>query len=180
DSMPEYSLTAEVPELEELLIQLSILTELRPEELDEFRADVAKMKPSEQAAFIKEVIDQELIKHSKKEKKSIEKIREETLAQARAQIAGEEIAPPSKPVVIEEESLPEESEQKQPDLTKAKDELPPDLVSVEEIRNIRRKLVEAGIGGGELETIMQQVQELPKELVEDLINSILKKGGDKP
>ncbi|MFX1438919.1 MAG: LamG-like jellyroll fold domain-containing protein [Promethearchaeota archaeon] len=180
DSMPEYSLTAEVPELEELLIQLSILTELRPEELDEFRADVSKMKPSEQAAFIKEVIDQELIKHSKKEKKSIEKIREETLAQARAQIAGEEIAPPSEPVVIEEEPLPEESEQKRPDLTKAKDELPPDLVSVEEIRAIRRKLVEAGIGGGELETIMEQVQELPKELVEDLINSILKKGGDKP
>jgi hypothetical protein len=179
DAMPEYSITAEVPELEELLIQLSILAELRAEELDEFRADVTKMKPSEQAAFIKEVINQEVIKRSKKEKKSMEKIHEETLEQARARIAGKEAAPISEPEVGDEEALPEETEPKQPDLPKAKDELPPDLVDEEEIGQIRKKLVEAGIPSHELETIMEQVQELPKELVDDLIDSILKKGGDK-
>jgi hypothetical protein len=180
DSMPDYSLTAEVPELEELLIQLSILTELTPEELDEFRADVTKMKPSEQAAFTKEVINQEAISRSKKEKKSIDKILEETLEQARAIISGKEIAPISERVVPEEKSFPEEPDTSKPDLSKAKDELPPELVSEEETEHIRKKLVEAGISGNELEMIMAQVQELPKELVEDLIDSILKKGGEKP
>ncbi|MHA2313296.1 MAG: hypothetical protein ACXADF_17555, partial [Candidatus Thorarchaeota archaeon] len=180
DSMPEYSLTAEVPELEELLIQLYILAELRPEELDEFRSDVTKMKPSEQAAFIKEVISQELIKLSKKGKKSMEEIREETLEQARAMIDGKEIAPRKVPVVVEEDALPEEAEPKQPDLSKAKDELPPELVTEEEIEQIRTQLVEAGIGAHEIDTIMEQVHELPRDLVDDLIKSILKKGGDKP
>jgi hypothetical protein len=178
EKMIDYSLTAEVPEVEELLIQLSILTELTPEELDEFRADVSKMKLSEQAAFIKEVIYQEAMKRSKKEKKSMEKVLEETLEQARAQIAGKGIAPLSEPVV-EEESIPEEAEPTQPDLSKAKDELPPDLVSEEEVEQIRKKLVEAGISGQELEMIMAQVHELPKELVDDLIDSILKRGGGK-
>jgi hypothetical protein len=178
ESMPDYSLTADVPEVEELLIQLSILTELTPEELDEFRADVSKMKVSEQAAFIKEVIYQEAMKRSKKEKKSMEKVLEETLEQARAQIAGKGIALVSEPVA-KKDSIPEEAEPTQPDLSKAKDELPPDLVSEEEVEQIRKKLVEAGISGQELEMIMAQVQELPKELVDDLIDSILKRGGDK-
>jgi hypothetical protein len=180
DSMPEYSLTAEVPEMEELLIQLSILAELTPEELDDFRSDVTKMKVSEQAAFIKEVISQEVIKRAKKEKKSMEKIHEETLEQARALIAGKGIAPPEEPAVVEEEAPPEKTEPKQPDLSKAKDELPPELVSQEEIEQIRKRLTDAGIKGKELEMIMAQVQELPKELVDDLIDSILKKGGEKP
>ncbi|MFW9884508.1 MAG: DUF2341 domain-containing protein [Candidatus Thorarchaeota archaeon] len=180
DSMPEYSLVAEVPEMEELLIQLSILTQLTPEELDDFRADVTKMKLSEQAAFIKEVISQEVIKRAKMEKKSIEKIHKETLKQARALISGKEIVPPSEPVVSEEEAPPKKTVLKQPDLSKAKDELPPEIVSQDEIVQIRKRLVEAGIGGHELETIMEQVQDLPRDLVEDLINSILKKGGDKP
>jgi hypothetical protein len=178
EKMPDYSLTAEVPEMEELLVQLSIMTELTPEELDEFRADVTKMKLSEQAAFIKEVIYQEAMKRSKIEKKSMEKVLEETLEQARAQIDGKGIAPVSEPVV-EEESIPEEAEPAQPDLSKAKDELPPELVSEEEVEQIRKRLVEAGISGNELEMIMTQVHELPKELVDDLIESILKRGGGK-
>ncbi|MFW9888304.1 MAG: hypothetical protein ACFFER_08990, partial [Candidatus Thorarchaeota archaeon] len=180
DGMPEYSLTAEVPEMEELLIQLSILTELTPEEVDDFRNDVTKMKLSEQVTFIKEVISQEAIKRSKKERKTIEKVLEETLGQARAQIAGKKLVSISEPHVIKEDTPPKEVLKDSPPPQKAKDELPPELVSVDEIGEIRKKLVAAGIGGHELETIMEQVQELPKELVEDLVNSILKKGGDKP
>ncbi|MFX1271104.1 MAG: hypothetical protein ACFFAX_05405, partial [Promethearchaeota archaeon] len=122
----------------------------------------------------------EVIKRAKMEKKSIEKIHKETLEQARALIAGKVIAPPTEPVVGEKEEPPEKTELKKPDLSKAKDELPPELVSQEEIEQIRKRLVEAGIGGHELETIMEQVQDLPRDLVEDLINSILKKGGGKP
>jgi hypothetical protein len=187
ESMPDYSLAAEVPEIEEIIIQLSILTELTPEELVDFRADVSKMRLSEQVAFVKEVINQEAIRRSKIERKSMEKVIEETLEQARAQLAGKEIVPVSEPEVfeeevieIEEEPLDEEVERIPPEMPKAEDELPPDLVSAAEIKEIRKQLVKAGIEGVELETIMEQVRNLPRELVGDLIDSILQKGGDKP
>ncbi|MHA2162961.1 MAG: hypothetical protein ACXABF_11110 [Candidatus Thorarchaeota archaeon] len=194
ESMPEYSLAAEVPEIEELIVQLSILTELTPEELEDFRADVSKMRLSEQVAFVKEVINQEAIRRSKLERKSMEMVIEETLEQARAQLAGAEIVPVSVPEVFDEEvieveeeavgveaeSLDDEIELIPPKMPKAEDEMPPDLVSAAEIEEIRKQLVNAGIEGNELETIMDQVRELPKELVGDLIDSILKKGGDKP
>ncbi|MHA2303726.1 MAG: hypothetical protein ACXACD_22550, partial [Candidatus Thorarchaeota archaeon] len=60
--MPEDAIPIEVPEMGELLTQLAILTNLSAEELDEFQADIVKMKMSEQAAFVKEVIMQEAIR----------------------------------------------------------------------------------------------------------------------
>ncbi|MFX1485451.1 MAG: hypothetical protein ACFFCP_19935, partial [Promethearchaeota archaeon] len=71
DQLPEESVSVEVPELGELLIQLSILTNLNQQELDEFKADIAKMKLSEQAAFVKEVIMQEAIRAARREGKSV-------------------------------------------------------------------------------------------------------------
>ncbi|MFW9807170.1 MAG: hypothetical protein ACFFFK_10620, partial [Candidatus Thorarchaeota archaeon] len=61
-SMPSESIPTDVPEIEELLIQLSILSDLTPEELEDFKLDVSKMKLSEQVNFVKEVINQEAIK----------------------------------------------------------------------------------------------------------------------
>ena len=108
--MPDYSLATEVPEIEELIVQLSILTELTPEELVDFRADVSKMKLSEQVAFVKEVINQEAIRRSKVERKTMEMIIEETLEQARAQLAGTEVVPVPEPEVIEDEVIEVEEE----------------------------------------------------------------------
>ncbi|NHJ13847.1 MAG: DUF2341 domain-containing protein [Candidatus Thorarchaeota archaeon] len=180
DTMPDYSLTAEVPEIEELLIQLAILTKMKQEELEEFRSDLSKMRLSEQVEFVKEVINQEAIKRSKIERKSMEMVLKETLEQARAQLSGREAVPLSEPDIAEEEVSKEDAEPIKPDAPKAEDELPPELLTEEEINEIRKKLIDAGIGGNELETIMEQVHELPKELADDLLRSILRKGGGKP
>ncbi|MHA2027730.1 MAG: hypothetical protein ACW98U_17690, partial [Candidatus Thorarchaeota archaeon] len=74
EEMPEDAIPIEVPEMGELLMQLAILTNLSAEELDEFQADIVKMKPSEQAAFVKEVIMQEAIRAARRDKKTVDEI----------------------------------------------------------------------------------------------------------
>ena len=183
EAMPKFSVTMDVPEIEELLIQLSILSELTPEELEDFRNDVSKMKLSEQVAFTKEVINQEAIKQSKIERKSMEMILAETAEQARAQIAGKEFIP--KPKVPSEEAaerqiIQKDIESEAPKLLEVEEEMPTEYLRESEIEEVREQLVNAGIKENELDTIMGQVRELPRELVDELIDSILKKGGDKP
>jgi hypothetical protein len=48
-----------VPEVNELLEELASITGLGDAEIEAFRADLARMKPSERPGFLKEVIDQE-------------------------------------------------------------------------------------------------------------------------
>jgi hypothetical protein len=48
-----------VPEVDELLEELASITGLGDVEIEAFRADLARMKPSERPGFLKEVIDQE-------------------------------------------------------------------------------------------------------------------------
>ncbi|MFW9833695.1 MAG: DUF2341 domain-containing protein [Candidatus Thorarchaeota archaeon] len=180
--MPKFPVTLDVPEIEELLIQLSILSELTPEELEDFRNDVSKMKLSEQVAFTKEVINQEAIKQARIERKSMEMVLAETAEQARAQIAGKELPPkPKAPKkVVTEEKLLEDFESAPPEPLEVEDKMPSEFLRESEIEEVRKQLVDAGVKDNELDTIMEQVRELPKELVDELIDSILKKGGDKP
>jgi hypothetical protein len=177
-SMPTEAIATDVPEIEELLVQLSILSELSPEELEDFKIDVSKMKLSEQVAFVKEVINQEAIKQGRIDRKPMELILEETAAKARAVLAGEEVdlepvADKVRLTDVEEigEAPPEPIEFEEVDSI--------DMLSEDEIKSIRQRLVEAGITGVELETIMVQTRELPRELAEELLKSILGKGGDK-
>ncbi len=53
------TIQAIVPEVNELLERLAEITGLGDEEIEAFRADLARMKPSERTGFIKEVIVQE-------------------------------------------------------------------------------------------------------------------------
>ncbi|RLI57114.1 MAG: hypothetical protein DRP09_03695, partial [Candidatus Thorarchaeota archaeon] len=55
---PEPIITT-VPEVNELLEELAAITGLGEEEIEAFRADLARMKPSERPGFLKEVINQE-------------------------------------------------------------------------------------------------------------------------
>ena len=55
---PEPIITT-VPEVNELLEELASITGLGEVEIEAFRADLARMKPSERPGFLKEVIDQE-------------------------------------------------------------------------------------------------------------------------
>ena len=53
-----------------------------------------------------------------------------------------------------------------------------EMLDEDELKQIRKKLESAGIKGSELETIMGQARELPRELAEELLSSILGKGGE--
>jgi len=180
-SMPSEAITTEVPEIEELLVQLSILSKLTPEELEDFKSDVSKMKLSEQVNFVKEVINQEAIKQGRIDRKPMETILEETAAQARAILAGEDIEEIVKPKPVEDRVKIKEVEEKAetlPELIDFEEVDSKDMLSESELNDIRKRLESVGIKGPELETIMDQTRELPRELAEELLRSILGKGGE--
>ncbi|MFX1482437.1 MAG: hypothetical protein ACFFCP_04525, partial [Promethearchaeota archaeon] len=180
-SMPSEAIATEVPEIEELLVQLSILSKLTPEELEDFKLDVSKMKLSEQVNFVKEVLNQEAIKQGRIERKPMETVLEETAIKARAILAGEEIEDVVEPELVVTRIEPEEMEEPKEPAEEPLDfeELDStDMLAEFELEDIRQKLIKAGIKGSELETIMEQTRELPKELAEELLRSILDKGGE--
>ena len=181
EQMPPTSIPTEVPEIESLLIQLSILTKLSPQELEDFKLDLTKMKLSEQVNFVKEVINQEAIKRARIERKTMEMVLEETAAQAQSVLAGEEIVTTPSPEIPEESlepTQPEEMESAKPGVIEAEEDILVDLLSDDEIEEIRKKLLNAGISQNELKTIIDQVRELPRDLVDELLKSVLD-GGDK-
>ena len=181
NQMPQVSIAMEVPEIEGLLMQLTVLTKLTPDELEDFKLDLTKMKLSEQVNFVKEVINQEAIKRARSERKTMEMVLEETAAQARSLLAGEEPAVVEAPSVPEETAEPLEVVEEEfvvPEVTEPEEDIVVDLLSDDEIEEIRKKLVAAGISKNELKTIIDQVRELPRELVDELLKSVLGKGGE--
>jgi len=193
EQIPQESIPVEVPELGELLIQLSILTHLNQEELDEFKADIAKMKMSEQAAFVKEVIMQEAIRAARRDGKTVEEIVDEVKAEATKKIAGEKVeegvvdvegvvVEPEEPE-IESVFLPSKDEVPEVELG-VKTEKPAksekeedvsftsDMLSPFEIDELRKELKEKGVPPSEIDTILEQAKELPRDLIEELIKSL--------
>ncbi|MHA2360793.1 MAG: hypothetical protein ACXAB6_02530, partial [Candidatus Thorarchaeota archaeon] len=186
--MPEETVGVEVPEMGELLIQLSILTNLSPDELDEFNADISKMKMSEQAAFVKEVIHQEAIRAARREGKTVEQIIAETEAAAQRRLGAEDIieeAPePVEPSVIlpDEDISPEVAE----DVTEVDEDIPEpadvvdeaviDRLSSFELEDLKQDLVRKGVPEYEIDTIIKQVRNLPRDLVDELVRSLTEKG----
>jgi len=181
--MPEESVLVDIPEMGELLIQLAILTNLDHVELDEFKADISKMKISEQAAFVKEVIYQEAIRAARREGKEIDEILETVKDQARRNLSDS-----VDEVVVEEDVAPEPEilteEEKKPGVeSKPRKGIPSDVrkefevssdvdkLSTFELEDLRMDLVRKGIQAHEIETIMEQVRELPRDLVDDLLKS---------
>ncbi|MGD9397636.1 MAG: hypothetical protein PVJ05_14470, partial [Candidatus Thorarchaeota archaeon] len=189
EQLPEESIPVEVPELGELLIQLSILTNLNQQELDEFKADIAKMKMSEQAAFVKEVIMQEAIRAARREGKSVDDIIEELQKDAAQRLAGDEgrevpegveelEEPEVEPVLLtpeETEPEPERVITEQPithtgpteDISFSSDQLSPF-----EIEELRKDLIEKGVPLAEIDILLKQAENLPRELVEELVRSL--------
>ncbi|MHA2355818.1 MAG: hypothetical protein ACXADC_11625 [Candidatus Thorarchaeota archaeon] len=174
--MPEESIPIEIPEMGDLLIQLAILTNLDADELDEFKADISKMKISEQATFVREVIEQEAVRAARRDKKTVEQVLEEVAAQAARQVEGlEKEAPPPAPIIHEE--LPEEEEE-EVIVGKPEEEEAPvepemeDRLSTFEVEDIKKEMLQRGIPSHEIDTIIKQVKDLPRELVDELIKSV--------
>ena len=189
--MPEESIPVQVPELGELLIQLSILTNLNQQELDDFKADISKMKMSEQAAFVKEVIMQEAIRAARREHKNVELVVAEIQAEAARRVAGdvkevveeeeaEEVEPEVERVILPTERVPvtpkpsvdfEESEIPEEEEV----EIPSDRLSPFEIEELKKNLESRGVPLPEIDTILKQARQLSRDLVEELIKSLEKK-----
>ncbi|MCK5151527.1 MAG: hypothetical protein KAQ65_06795, partial [Candidatus Thorarchaeota archaeon] len=184
--MPEETIPIDIPEMGELLVQLAILTNLSSEELDEFKADIAKMKMSEQAAFIREVIEQEAIRAARREGKTTDQILTEVEDEASRRIAGdaaEAVAIPSDPeeeaVILkeeEEEVVPTldriiKPEPTEPVITEPSADLE-DRLSMHEIEELRSDLLRKGVPDYEINTLIEQAKTLPRDLVEELIKSL--------
>ncbi|MFW9974197.1 MAG: DUF2341 domain-containing protein [Candidatus Thorarchaeota archaeon] len=188
DAFPEESVPVEVPELGELLIQLSILTNLNQQELDDFKADIAKMKMSEQAAFVKEVIMQEAIRAARREGNTVEETISQIQKEAAMRLAGQENRQPSADIVEEleepeeepvfltprkKEPEPEDVEISEKPTGKVEDfSFSSDQLSPFEIEELRKDLIQKGVPLAEIDIIIKQAQELPRDLVEELVRSL--------
>ncbi len=183
--MPEEAIPIEVPEMGELLMQLAILTHLSAEELDEFQADIKKMKMSEQAAFVKEVIMQEAIRSARREGKTIEETLANIQQEALRRLGGEEKEEPVEAIEPEDEErvFLEEEEKDEvvhkeiitPEHEKPVDETPEieqDKMTLYEIEELRRDLEQKGVPPHEIETIIEQAKALPRDLVDELVKSL--------
>ncbi|MFQ5834141.1 MAG: hypothetical protein ACE5H4_15660 [Candidatus Thorarchaeota archaeon] len=188
--MPEESVTVEVPEMGELLIQLQIMTHLSPEELEEFKGDISKMRVSEQATFVKEVIMQEAMRAARRDGKTIDDVLEAVRLEALKRLKGEEeliepgvpVVPEEKPMILVEEEEeappPVEEEEVTPEAERPEMEevVPSDRLSEYEIEELRKELKARGVPPHEIDTIMEQAKVLPRELVGELVKSL---GGEK-
>jgi hypothetical protein len=169
----------------ELLMQLAILTRLSPDELDDFQADIAKMKMSEQAAFVKEVIMQEAIRAARRDGKTIEEILVVLEQEAKRRLGGDEEAKPIE--VVEPESVDTVFLEEEEKVTVTRDdkttridkdepeevtEATSDKMGLYEIEELRRDLERKGVPPHEIDTIIEQAKELPRELVDELIKSL--------
>jgi hypothetical protein len=183
--MPEDAIPIEVPEMGELLTQLAILTNLSAEELDEFQADIVKMKMSEQAAFVKEVIMQEAIRAARHDGRTVEETLAAVEQEAHRRLGGEEDveavevvdAEPEETVFLEEEKKvtvtpDEEVTPVEEDEFEEVTEVTSEKMSLHEIEELRRELERKGVPPHEIITIIEQAKELPRELVEELVKSL--------
>jgi hypothetical protein len=186
--MPAESIEVAVPEMGELLIQLSILTNLSAEELEEFQSDISKMRISEQAAFVREVIDQEAVRVARRDDKTPAEIIEDTRIEALAILRGEKedvderviiSEPEDEPVVLIEDKKPEtptvlEDEKAAPTDAEPVTEavVRGEKLSDYEIEELRKELESRGVPPHEIDTIMEQARVLPRELVEELVRSL--------
>jgi len=181
--MPEESVEIAVPEMGELLMQLAILTNLSADELDEFKADIAKMRVSERATFVKEVIDQEAVRAARRESKTVEQVLEELGAQARRRLS--DLEEPAEripaPIVRPVEEPPEEVK-RVVDIEKPADEEPapaeeetPERLSPFEIDELKSELIRRGVPTHEIDVILEQAKKLPRDMVEELIRSVGKR-----
>ena len=172
----------------ELLVQLSILTHLTPEELDEFKADISKMKLSEQAAFVKEVINQEAIRVARQDGKSVDEVIADLQLDAAQRLSGEEAIvddglkiSADEPVILIADDVEPDIEDHEPisdsdaiidEIRREEPVVKSDKMSDFEIEELRKELIQKGIPPHEIDTILEQAKTLPRDLIEELLKSL--------
>ncbi|MFW9842232.1 MAG: hypothetical protein ACFFES_15145 [Candidatus Thorarchaeota archaeon] len=164
-TMPGESIIIEVPEIDELVIDLSILTEMTQQELDEFKFEISKMKMSQQTSFVREVIGQEAIRVARIQNKSVEQVMEEVVAERRSRIGDSTtvVKPDIYAVAEEDEDISETAKEEGLDFEQQLREL--------ELQAMAEELESRGIPSHEIESFITQARDLPKDVVEMLLQS---------
>ncbi|MFW9862188.1 MAG: hypothetical protein ACFFEX_08975 [Candidatus Thorarchaeota archaeon] len=164
EMIPPESVTVDVPEIEQLLLDLAILTDMTPEEIDDFRRDLSKMKLSQQTNFITEVIKQEVPRVAQAEEKSFEQVLEDVRLERQRRIGGE-AAPtvlPGFDIEAEEAALFAPIE---------KPTVDEDHLSEKELQEMKTGLLERGLPMHEVDAVIGQARSLPKDVAEMLLKS---------
>ncbi|MFX1331043.1 MAG: hypothetical protein ACFE9W_05785 [Promethearchaeota archaeon] len=164
EMIPPESVTVDVPEIEQLLLDLAILTDMTSEEIDDFRRDLSKMKMSQQTNFIAEVIKQEVPRVAKAEGKSLTEVLEDVRLERERRIGGE--AAPSVLPGFDIEA--EEAALFAPIEKPAVDE---DHLSEKEMQEMKTGLLERGLPMHEVDAVINQARGLPKDVAEMLLKS---------
>jgi hypothetical protein len=181
EQMPKEAIPIEVPEIRELLIQLSILTHLTPEELDEFISDISKMKMSEQAAFVREVISQEAIRAARTKGVTVEEILEEIADESTRRISvSDEVAeaalvpeePVKERVFLPEDELVTEEPEPEVETPSVEEKVPTEKLSQFELEELKAELIKRGVPNHEINMIIEQARHLSRELVDELVKSL--------
>ncbi|MFW9974496.1 MAG: hypothetical protein ACFFDQ_04490 [Candidatus Thorarchaeota archaeon] len=162
--MPIEPIIIEVPEIDELIIDLSILTSMTQQEVNDFKSEISKMKMSQQTTFVREVIHQEVIRVAGVQNKPIEQVMEEVVAERRRRISGfaPEVPRPEVYEEIEEAEVYEEEEEGI-DFENRMREF--------ELEEMSEELDKRGIPKHEIESFIAQARELPKDVVDLLLQS---------
>jgi predicted HTH domain antitoxin len=164
EMLPVESVKVDVPELEQLLLDLAILTNMTTEEIDDFRRDLSKMKLSQQTNFITEVIKQEVPRVAQAEEKSFEQVLEDVRLERQRRIGGE-AAPtvlPGFDIEAEEAALFAPVE---------KTTVHEDHLSEKELQEMKTGLLGRGLPMHEVDAVINQARSLPKDVAEMLLKS---------
>ncbi|UCE11739.1 MAG: hypothetical protein JSW61_07365 [Candidatus Thorarchaeota archaeon] len=168
EKLPVESVIIEVPLIEELMLDLSILTNMTADEFDDFRFEVTKMKMSEQTTFVQEVIKQEIGRIERLTGKSQEEILEEVSIERERRMEGME------PAELVPEELIEEDRMRETEVPSVEAEPPEDRLSPQEIEKMSEELLKRGMPLHEIEELTTQARQLPKDVGEMLLKGLWK------
>jgi len=162
--IPSEPIIIEVPEIEELVIDLSILTGMTQEELDDFKFEISKMKMSQQTSFVREVIGQELTRVATLQNKSVEQVLQEVVLERKKRI-GSDVTPAKIEDYIPAEEMAAEVEPPKEGIEFE------DRLREFELEEMAAELEKRGIPRHEIESFITQSRELPKDVVQMLLQS---------
>ncbi|MHA2026961.1 MAG: hypothetical protein ACW98U_13760 [Candidatus Thorarchaeota archaeon] len=168
DMLPAEPIIIEVPEIDELVIDLSILTEMSPQELDDFRFEISKMKLSQQTSFVREVIGQEVIRVARVQNKSVEQVMEDVVQERKRRLGDSvTVTKPDHYDIVQEddEEIPEPAKVAGLDFEQQLREL--------ELKAMIEELESRGIPSHEIESFITQAKDLPKDVIEILLQGFI-------
>ncbi|MFW9886046.1 MAG: LamG-like jellyroll fold domain-containing protein [Candidatus Thorarchaeota archaeon] len=153
----------EIPVIEEMIIDLSILTDMTPEELEEFRQAISKMKGSEQVSFAREVIAQEAVRIAQEKNSTVEEVLEEVRQQRISLVGGE---------VTDSRPLAQIYGISEPTEWAEVEKAPEERLTESELNEMRSQLIARGLPIHEVDSLIEQARQLPKDVGEMLLKGV--------